>query len=136
MLQETGSPPPDERSFVDDDGTEFVWDVQLRKFRPTDLSAAALLPGTVAEPGVDGARAVTAGAAAAAPGGVAEPAASAAAPSAAQIEYTAEMMRFQGNEDKVVSLEEARADEAASEALAEKLAEAREQGIKVRCFTP
>ena len=136
MLQETGSPPPDERSFVDDDGTEFVWDVQLRKFRPTDLPAAALAPSSVVEPGMDGAVAVTTGAAAAAPAGAAVPAASAAAPSARQIEYTAEMMRFQGNEDKVVSLEEARAEEAASEALAEKLAEARAQGIKVCHPTP
>lgn len=28
------SPPPEERSFVDDDGTLYVWDPALRKFQP------------------------------------------------------------------------------------------------------
>jgi hypothetical protein len=33
-----GSPPPEERSFEDDDGTKFVWDSMLRKFRPEDMA--------------------------------------------------------------------------------------------------
>lgn len=33
-----GSPPPEERTFVDDDGTKFVWDSTLRKFRPDDMA--------------------------------------------------------------------------------------------------
>lgn len=32
-----GSPPPEERTFVDDDGTKFVWDSALRKFCPEDM---------------------------------------------------------------------------------------------------
>jgi hypothetical protein len=112
-VQETGSPPPDERAFVDDDGTHFVWDVQLRKFVPSELQAAD----------------TSAPAAAAIMGNTAAVAATAAAP---QPEYTAEIMRFQGTDENIVSIEEARAEEAASEALAEQLLEARAQGTKVR----
>ena len=42
-MQEEGagpaSPPPDERTFVDDDGTLYVWDPALRKFMPSEQPA-------------------------------------------------------------------------------------------------
>lgn len=92
--QEGESPPPEDREFVDDDGTRFVWDSTLRKFRPEDLEAPP-------------AAAATAGAAAPA-AGVAEG-------------YTREMMTFGGIEREGVSLEEARAEEEASAERAEQL---------------
>jgi hypothetical protein len=36
---QAGSPPPEERTFEDDDGTVFVWDPVLRKFRPEDMAS-------------------------------------------------------------------------------------------------
>ena len=95
MLQEPSSPAADEREFVDDDGTHFVWDPSLRKFRPTELADAAAAP-----------------------------------------EYTADMMRFSGEQEAVVTLEEAQAEEEASQALADKLADAQAQGSKVRLCPP
>lgn len=41
-----GSPPPEERTFVDDDGTQFVWDPALRKFRPEDMPTPQAESGT------------------------------------------------------------------------------------------
>lgn len=41
-----GSPPPEEQTFVDDDGTKFVWDSTLRKFRPDDMAAPQADAGT------------------------------------------------------------------------------------------
>ena len=43
------SPPQDEREFEDDDGTKFVWDSTLRKFKPEgmDLPCDGTEPDTV-----------------------------------------------------------------------------------------
>jgi hypothetical protein len=43
------------------------------------------------------------------------------------------MMRFSGSDEVVVTVEQARAEEAASEELAAKLHEAQAQGTKVCC---
>ena len=91
-MQEPSSPPAEDREFVDDDGTHFVWDPALRKFRPAEPSADA---------------------------------------AAAPPDYTADMMRFEGTAEEQITLAEAKAQEEESQALAEKLAEAKAQGGKV-----
>jgi len=96
--QGEGSPPPEDREFVDDDGTRFVWDATLRKFRPEDLAAPS------------GAEAAAAG----------PPATS----GAVRAEYTVEMMTFGGLEREGMTLEEARAEEEASRERAEQAAAA------------
>lgn len=121
VIQETSSPPPDERQFVDDDGTHFTWDASVRKFVPNDLPFPTPAPAE-------------------APAGTAA-AATSAPPTGTQLagagfavqEYPPEMMRFAGSDEVVVTLEQARAAEAASEELAAKLHEAQAQGTKVCC---
>ena len=141
LQEDTGSPPPDERHFVDDDGTEFSWDPALRKFRPAELpadNAAATAAANSSGGATAGAAQVGAASAAqsaaeqAAAAGVGQGGAAAgAAQPAAVPEYTPDMMRFQGNDEEMVTLEEAKAQEAESAALAEQLQEARAQGNKV-----
>lgn len=97
-MQGAESPPPEDREFEDDDGTRFVWDSSLRKFRPEGLAVLADADG--------GAAAV-----------------STAAPAAtvADAAYTREMMTFSGIEREGLTLEEARAEEEASAERAEQL---------------
>jgi hypothetical protein len=112
-----GSPPPEDRSFVDDDGTEFVWDPALRKFRPVDLQP----PVATTAPGDDGtAKATTQQPRERADADAGEPEAQDTGGAAeGGTQYTREMMTFGGITEKIVTLEEARAEEFAEAVEAE-----------------
>lgn len=48
-LLEDAPPSPEEKSFVDDDGTEYVWDSVTRKYKSKDLEMNVQPPAPVAE---------------------------------------------------------------------------------------